>query len=107
MKGPDHWFSLNPKEFRNYVNKIRIAEKMLGNNTLNPTDEELKNRHTMQVSMVFNQNLKKNTKIKLSFFDMLRSYKKSLTYADIKKVVGKKLKKNKKIGDSIKLEDVK
>ena len=107
MKGPDHWFSLNPKEFRNYVNKIRIAEKMLGNNTLNPTDEELKNRHTMQVSMVFNQNLKKNTKIKLSFFDMLRSYKKSLTYAEIKKVVGKKLKNNKKIGDSINLEDVK
>ena len=107
LVGPDHWFSLDPKEFKNYVTKIRTAEKMLGKKTLNPTEQELKIRHTMQVSLVFNQNLKKNTKLKLSHFDILRSFKKSLTFSEKRRVVGKKLLKNKKIGDSINIKDVK
>jgi len=107
MRGPDHWFSLNPKEFKNYVEKIRLAEKMLGKKTLDPTAREAKNRHSMQVSMVCNRVLKKNEKIKLSFFDILKSKSRSLTYAQFGKIIGKKLKINKKIGDSINLKDVK
>ncbi len=93
MKGPDHWFSLDSKEFKNYVKNIRIAEKMLGGKTVMPTNLEIKNRDSMQVSLVFNTNLKKNSKIKHSFFDILKSKNKSLTYSDLKKIIGKKLKK--------------
>ena len=107
MKGPDHWFSLDPKEFKNYVKNIRNTEQMLGVKTILPNNLEIKNRDSMQVSLVFNTNLKKNSKIKHTFFDILKSKNKSLRYADLKKIIGKKIKKNKKIGDAINLKDVK
>jgi N,N'-diacetyllegionaminate synthase len=107
MVGPDHWFSLDPKEFKNYVNKIRTAEKMLGTKTLNPTKQEVKIRHNLQVSMVFSRDLKKDTKLKLSHFDILKSYNKSLTFSERSKIIGKRLRKNKKIGDAINIRDVK
>jgi|MDTC01.2.fsa_nt_gb N,N'-diacetyllegionaminate synthase len=107
MKGPDHWFSLNPNEFKNYVKKIRIAEEMQGKKTIEPAKIELKNRHSMQVSMVFNKNLNRNNKIKYSHFDILKSKDKSLTYYELKKIIGKKLNTNKKIGDVINFKDVK
>ncbi len=107
MKGPDHWFSVDAKEFRKYVKNIRLAETMLGDKTIHPSTLELKNRGSMQVSMVFCQNLKKNIKLKYDHFEILKSNKKSLTYSQIKEIIGKKLKINKKIGDVINLKDVK
>ena len=32
MKGPDHKASLDPKELKNLVTSLRIAEKLLGSN---------------------------------------------------------------------------
>ena len=103
----DHWFSVDAKEFRKYVKNIRLAEAMLGDKTIHPSTLELKNRGSMQVSMVFCQNLKKNIKLKYDHFEILKSNKKSLTYSQIKEIIGKKLKINKKIGDVINLKDVK
>ena len=107
MKGPDHWFSVDTREFREYVKNIRLTEKMLGNKTILPSSVELKNRNSMQVSMIFGQNVKRNNKIKYKYF-FLKSNKKSLTYSQIKEtLLEKKLKFNKKIGDVINLKDVK
>ena len=107
MKGPDHWFSVDTREFREYVKNIRLTEKMLGNKTILPSSVELKNRNSMQVSMIFGQNVIRNNKIKYKYFEILKSNKKSLTYSQIKEIIGKKLKFNKKIGDVINLKDVK
>tara|TARA_B100001057_G_C22792436_1_gene928150 strand:- start:223 stop:1266 length:1044 start_codon:yes stop_codon:yes gene_type:complete len=105
LKGPDHWFSLNPKEFKEYVTNIRVAEKMMGQNTVKPSLQELRNRDSMQVSMIFKKNIKKNEKLKFSQFDILKSKKKSLKYSELKKIIGKKLKKNKKAGETINFKD--
>lgn len=107
MKGPDHWFSVDTREFKEYVKNIRLTEKMLGNKNILPSSVELKNRNSMQVSMIFGQNVKRNNKIKYKYFEILKSNKKSLTYSQIKEIIGKKLKFNKKIGDVINLKDVK
>ena len=106
LKGPDHWFSLNPKEFKEYVLNIRSAEKMMGKFTIKPLLQELKNRDSMQVSMIFKENIKKNNKLCFSQFDILKSKKKSLKYSELKKIIGKRLKKNKKIGETINFKDV-
>ena len=39
--GPDHSWSADPYEFREYVNAIHTAEKMLGSGEINPTEAEL------------------------------------------------------------------
>ncbi len=39
--GPDHSWSANPLEFREYVNAIHEAEKMLGSGEIKPTEAEL------------------------------------------------------------------
>ncbi len=38
--GPDHFFSLDPAEFRTYVEEIRCAERLLGNGRLEPSNAE-------------------------------------------------------------------
>ena len=40
MKGPDHKASLDPKELKNIVTSLRIAEKLLGSNKKKITKEE-------------------------------------------------------------------
>ena len=42
MKGPDHKASLDPKELKNLVTSLRIAEKLLGSNKKKITKEEKK-----------------------------------------------------------------
>ena len=44
QQGPDHKFSLEPKEFRNLVNNIRRVEKLMGKFTIKPDDKEINNR---------------------------------------------------------------
>ena len=81
---------------------------MLGNETILPSSVELKNRNSMQVSMIFGQNVQKKViKSNINILGILKSNKKSLTYSQIKEIIGKKLKFNKKIGDVINLKDVK
>ena len=43
MSGPDHKSSLNPKNFKDFVKKIRQSEKILGEYKKRPTKVELKN----------------------------------------------------------------
>ena len=59
--GPDHHFALNPREFRNYVTKIKESFKMLGSYEKDMLPEEKKiNRRE---GLYFNRNMKKNSKI--------------------------------------------
>ncbi len=40
MPGPDHWFSANPTELKNWVSSIRTANDMVGRPELEPTKAE-------------------------------------------------------------------
>ena len=46
LPGPDHWFSADPMELKNWVSAIRNAYIMLGSNEVKPTknEEKLKNQ---------------------------------------------------------------
>lgn len=57
--GPDHKASLEPKEFKEMVNKIRLTEKILGSKIKKPTKSEKKNINIARKSIVANTNIKK------------------------------------------------
>jgi N,N'-diacetyllegionaminate synthase len=42
LPGPDHWFSTNPNQLKDWINSINIAYKSLGNGKILPTNNELK-----------------------------------------------------------------
>ena len=61
MEGPDHSSSLNPKEFKNLVNGIRLVELSLGSGLKIPTKIEIENSYGMKRSLVINEDLKAGT----------------------------------------------
>ena len=62
MLGPDHKASINPHQFKNMVNQIKITEKMLGNGKKIPTKNELKNKPFARNSLVAKIDIKKGEK---------------------------------------------
>jgi N,N'-diacetyllegionaminate synthase len=62
MLGPDHKASINPHQFKNMVNQIKITEKMLGNGKKIPTKNELKNKPFARKSLVAKIDIKKGEK---------------------------------------------
>ena len=63
MSGPDHKSSLNPKNFKDFVKKIRQSEKILGEYK-RPTKVELKNLPNIRRGIVSKKNLPKGTVLK-------------------------------------------
>ena len=64
-KGADHHISIEPKEFKRMVDKIRSTEKMLGKDTISPTKEEIKMRHKFHRKIVSLKKIKKGDKLSL------------------------------------------
>lgn len=48
MVGPDHWFSADPGELREYVKMVRRAYSALGNGTVEPSVAEVQNKARYQ-----------------------------------------------------------
>ena len=94
LPGPDQSSSLNPLELTQWVNKIRIMEKLLGTNKKYITKSEKKNL-SMKKILVLTPALK-DTKITLKHLLSLRGNKNGVSplSENIKKIIGKKLKKN-------------
>lgn len=59
FKGPDHWFSADPTELKEWVNSIRLAHKMLGSSELKPTNSELSMRKIAHRSITVLKDIKK------------------------------------------------
>lgn len=51
LPGPDHWFSADPEELKNWVGGIRTAYAMLGSSEIKPTEAEIKQRIVMHRSI--------------------------------------------------------
>ena len=104
MPGPDHKASMDPKEFKHYVNKIKLAHQMLGKPLKKIWPEELEMKKISSKSITFRHNLSKNSKIKISDIVMKRpGY--GLNGFFIKKILGKKLKKDIFKDQQLKLKD--
>ncbi len=59
LEGPDHWFSSNPEELKEWVNTIRNAYVMLGNYQLRPTTEEIEMRNIARRKIVALRDIQK------------------------------------------------
>jgi len=94
MKGPDHFFSLNPKKLKEFIDQIRTTEKMLGLKKKVCQPEERNVKKISVKSVVAYRNLKKGEKITLTNICLKRPNS-GISGFDLKKIIGKKL--NKKI----------
>jgi N-acetylneuraminate synthase/N,N'-diacetyllegionaminate synthase len=52
LPGPDHWFSMDPKELKDLVKSVRDTEKMIGDSKISPTPSEKINRQSFRLSCV-------------------------------------------------------
>ena len=104
MSGPDHKTSMNPKEFKNYINKIKLARQILGRPLKKIWPEEFEMKKISSKSITLRHNLSKKRKIKISDINMKRPGK-GLNGFYIKKILGKRLKRNIKKDQQLKLKD--
>lgn len=89
--GPDHSSSLNPKNFKIFVNKIREAELSLGEYQKKPTKLELKNLPNVRRGVVAKKQINKNSILKKSMLTCKRPFK-EISPNEIKKIYGRRIK---------------
>ena len=92
MEGPDHKTSLNFKNFKKMVQKIRLIEKYLGSGEKKPTSKEKKNIKLVRRGLVYADNFNSGKKIKSKDIEIKRPMI-GLRPEDKKKILGKKLLK--------------
>jgi len=93
LPGPDHKSSLNPREFKIMISKIRETEKILGSFDKKPTKDEENIKQLIRKSLVTKKELKKGTKITRHAIEIKRPAT-GIIPADIDKIIGKKTKIN-------------
>ena len=106
LKGPDHLASFNPKEFSKLVDGIRRVEIMLGNSKKSIQNEEINMKKVSSKSITIICDKISNSKIKLIDLKLMRPGL-GLNGSFLKKVVGKKLKRDIKKFTQLKLSDIK
>lgn len=89
----DHKLSLNPKDMKYLVKSIRSIEEMMGVEQKKIQINEKKNFSSMRRSIYSSKNIAKDTKINYENIKLVRPLI-SLTPSDVKKIIGKKIKKD-------------
>ncbi len=102
--GPDHWFSLNPHELKNWIDSIHTSYSLLGSNKIQPTKNELKMRLIARRCPVALVDIKKNEIFNEKNIGLRRAGA-GLNSKNFFNIVGKKSKKNIKQGKLIKKGD--
>jgi len=106
MKGPDHKSSLNFIEFKKFVNAIRQTEKIMGSYEKKCLSVERQMKYVSTKSIAAAKDLKIGDTITYKVLKLLRPNK-GVKSIDISKIIGKKLKKNKKQNEHLNFSDVK
>ena len=101
-KGPDHLVSLEAKEFQNMITYIRNIEKSLGNKNKTVTKSERGNIKIVRKSIVAKYQIKKGQKFTLNNLTAKRPGV-GISPMKIKKILGKKSKKDYSENEIIKL----
>lgn len=109
LNGPDHKFALDPTELEKMITYIRMSEKIHGNGKkiIQPIEKELRDFAVRSVQAI--KNLEKNDKlIEDVNVSILRSgtQKRGEEPRLFRKMIGRKVKRQIKIGEGIKLEDL-
>jgi len=93
LPGADHFMSMNPKEFSNYVKSIREAEKQLGSDKKEVQPEEKKFIIFARKSITLRKSMKRGDVLKEKDIIMKRPGS-GLNGQKISTVIGKKIRKN-------------
>jgi N-acetylneuraminate synthase/N,N'-diacetyllegionaminate synthase len=93
LPGPDHKTSLEPHELKKMVAEVRNAETVMGSFEKRPTDSEQKIMKLVRKSIVANQNIRKGSIIARDMLIFKRPGT-GVKPADLKRILGKKTKRN-------------
>tara|TARA_B100002051_G_C16227998_1_gene389049 strand:- start:2 stop:532 length:531 start_codon:yes stop_codon:yes gene_type:complete len=108
LDGPDHKFSMNPETWREMIDRARELEKSLGNGKKIIEKNEIQPAIVQRRAIRVNKNIKKNSIINGGDLTFLRPCPaNALPPYKAKDILGKKIIKNIKNGDVIRLKDVK
>ena len=99
----DHKLSANPEDFKEMVEKIRLAEKTLGSGIKKPSPEELENRIKIRRSIVAKHDLSAGHIISIEDLDWVRPGD-GIRPGEENKVIGKTMKRAFMAGEKIELE---
>ena len=105
--GPDHLFSMNPRSWKEMIERSRELEVSLGNGIKKVEKNETETFVVQRRCIRAKKNMLKGQIIKKEDLDILRpSPNKTIKPYEIHKLIGKKLKKNKKSGSEFYIKDV-
>jgi len=93
MKGPDHFASINPSNFKKMIDGIKRVEKLLGKAAVKPTSEEIKNSKLVRKKIVALRYIKKGEKFNSNNITTKRAYK-GISGMNWNNIIGKNAKKN-------------
>lgn len=105
IKSPDSSFSYDPKQLKNLIKNIREVEVMLGSDTINKKKILKEKLKTVSRSIFYSNDIMKGGKISLSNIKSVRPGT-GLSLSYFKKILGKKVNKNCKFGQPVKLKDI-
>ncbi len=105
IKSPDKSFSYTPDEFKNLVIKIRKLEIMLGSENVDKKKIIKNKMKTVTRSIFFSKNIKKGEKVTEKNIKSVRPGT-GLKLSYYSKILGKRVKKNCKFGNPVKLKDI-
>ena len=106
-KGTDYYSSLNPKEFKSFVNFMQSSAKAFSKNEWSLSKAEIQYRSFNKKFAVSNFNLGKGIEIKNKDISFKRTNKIGITKDEIKKYIGKKLKRKIFIDEMLSTKDLK
>lgn len=105
MPGPDHWFSADPVELKEWVEGIRKAHVMLGDSELKPTKTEEKQRFVMHRSIIASAEIKVDERFTDENLILLRPGD-GIGAMYWEEIMGKKAKRNINSGTKLTWEDI-
>jgi len=106
-EGPDHPHAMNPKEFKEMVDNIRLLEKALGSPVKDIYPEERETVILQRRCLRVNKYMKKGDQIKEEDINILRPAPKDSIYPKYKEfIIGKILKEDITKGNHIKWKNV-
>lgn len=107
MNGPDHFFSTNPENFKNYIDSIRTVEIALGEEQIKPADSEIEMKRKTKRFLVANRDIKKGVKFKNDMFFTKRvgDVESPIAVNEFNIILNLKSPKDYKRGDILQWED--
>lgn len=105
LPGPDHRCSLEPDELKQMVISVRNVEKALGDGEKQPTLSEIKIKQHIRKSLVLTKDMSAGSVISRQDLTSKRSGV-GISPNEIEKLIGLKLRINKKVDETIDWKDV-